>query len=119
MKRWIVTVLIATFALALAAVRAEAAAAASSSGSAGFGVGFSGQPDQEDQGHGPKDHRAYMTGTVVQTPRGVVLDSVDGWYYVEGANLSSMVGKKVTVTGEVREYAGARTIFITKFAEVQ
>jgi hypothetical protein len=117
MKRCIVALLIATFALALAALTAEAASA--SSPGTGFGVGPSGEPGKEEQGGGPKDHRAYMIGTVVQTPRGVVLDSVDGWYYVEGANLSSMVGKKVTVTGEVREYAGARTIFINKFAEVK
>ena len=112
MKKSIVALLTVTFAFLFVAALAQ--------GQTGFGGGHAGvSSDKSYQGEGPKDARAEMTGTVVKTPRGLVLDAVEGWYLLEGANLSSMVGKKVLATGEVREYEGIRTFFVTRFAEAK
>ena len=59
-----------------------------------------------------------VTGTVMSTPDGYVIDAGSEYYLVVGLDLSEMVTKTVEVTGTVSEGAGGKEIFATSVEEL-
>jgi hypothetical protein len=58
-----------------------------------------------------------ISGTVQNSPDGIVIMSEGKRYLVEGQDLSNMKGKMVTAKGTVTEAGGKRVISITSFTE--
>jgi acylphosphatase len=58
-----------------------------------------------------------ISGTVQNSPDGIIIMSEGKQYRVEGQDLSNMKGKMVTAKGTVTEEGGKRVIIITSFAE--
>ena len=75
--------------------------------------------NQTGLGLAPKTTQAEITGTVKKTYAGLVINAVDGQYILYGEDLASMVGKRVTVTGEVSQLRGRKRIFVTSFKELK
>ena len=72
-----------------------------------------------ERGAAPQEVRTDVTGTIKKTFAGLVINAVDGQYILYGEDLASMVGKKVTVTGEASQLHGMKRIFVTSFEEVK
>ena len=81
----------------------------------GFGSKTGDTIEGSKQGLAPKTTQAEITGTVKKTYAGLVINTVDGQYILYGEDLASMVGKRVTVTGEVSQLRGRKRIFVTSF----
>jgi hypothetical protein len=60
-----------------------------------------------------------VTGMVEQSEAGVFISADDGDYLVGGSDLSAMVGKMVTATGNIIEDVDGLTIVVSSFEEVQ
>jgi len=84
----------------------------------GFGPATGDTPGGSERAAAPKDARVSITGTVKKTFAGLVINAVGGQYIMYGKDLASMVGKRVTVTGEASQLRGRKRIFVTSFEEV-
>lgn len=60
-----------------------------------------------------------ITGTVIQTEEGIIIEADDGDYLVEGRDLSDMIGKFVEATGRVTETEEGYVISVEQFEELQ
>ena len=60
-----------------------------------------------------------VTGMVEQSEAGVIISADDGDYLVSGSDLSAMVGKMVSATGNIIEDVDGLTIVVSSFEEVQ
>jgi predicted small secreted protein len=107
MKRYLSVLLVVLLASALVAGPALAQGIGSSGSKSGSG------------GSGPVMEQTQLTGTVANSPDGIVINAADGSYRVSGQDLSSLVGKKITATGEVSTAEGWHYIFVRSYAEVK
>jgi hypothetical protein len=60
-----------------------------------------------------------ITGTVVKTDKGFVIEADDGDYIVKGKDLSALVGKLVEVTGVITENDKGDTIDVKSVEEIE
>jgi hypothetical protein len=60
-----------------------------------------------------------VTGTVLKTEAGLVLEAVDGTYLIVGQDLSDMVGKKIKATGTISEGKAGKTIEVMAVEEIK
>jgi len=65
------------------------------------------------------DDMTTITGTVEQTDAGLVIKTVDGDVAAAGADLATLVGKKVEAIGKVSEGAAGKVFNIVSVKEVQ
>jgi hypothetical protein len=77
-------------------------------------------PGKGSQGAGkPAPEEETIAGSVVKTPKGIIIEADDGDYLVKGKDLSSMVGKMVEVTGIITESDKGDVIEVKSFEEIQ
>ena len=60
-----------------------------------------------------------VTGTVVKSEKGLVIESADGSYVLAGQDAAEMVGKKVKIVGTIAEGDEGKTLTIMSIEEVQ
>lgn len=60
-----------------------------------------------------------VTGTVIKTEEGIIIEAEDADYLVQGKDFGNMVGKVVEATGVVTETADGYVIEVTKVEELE